>query len=500
MLPDGNVMVTGGGRTQNGSDIANAVLEAEIWSPISETWRTVARMQNGRLYHSTSLLLPDGRVLVSGGGRFAGNDQLNAEIYSPPYLFKGPRPTITSAPAGVQYGTSFFVGTPSSNIASVSIIPIGSVTHSFNQNQRFLNLTFQQIEGGLTVQAPANGNLAPPGYYLLFILDSNGVPSVAPFVRFSPQPTGDSEAPLVTITSPANGATVSSFVTLSANASDNVAVAGVQFKVDDVPVGVEDTSAPYSIVWNSGTSTNGVHSVTATARDQAGNLNTAVISVTTSNTGTAPPLGLIAAYSFEEGSGNSTADSSGNGQNGTITSATWLTTGRYGNCLLFDGVSSMVTVPDSNFLDLTGALTLSAWVYPRSGSPWQNVIIKERPGGEVYNLYSNADANVPTFFVVGAAAPNSPINVSGTSVLPLNTWSHLAATYDGGILRLFINGVQVGSRITSGSLLTSNGNLRIGGNSIWGEFFDGRIDEVRIYNRALSPAEIGIDMLAPNQP
>ncbi len=106
VLPNGTVLVTGGGRIKNSTDVANAVYEAEVWSPQTEAWTTVSRMQRPRLYHSTALLLPDGRVLVAGGGRnFRSNlKELNAEIYSPPYLFNGPRPTITAIPSSVTYG------------------------------------------------------------------------------------------------------------------------------------------------------------------------------------------------------------------------------------------------------------------------------------------------------------------------------------------------------------------------------------------------------------
>jgi hypothetical protein len=137
------------------------------------------------MYHSSALLLPDGRVLVAGGGRdFPEVDQLSAEIYSPPYLFKGPRPTIVSSPTSIQYATAFSVDTPDGGrVAAASLVGLGSVTHAFNQNQRFVPVTFQPSAGGLTIQAPANANLAPPGYYMLFIVDTNGVPSVAAMVR-----------------------------------------------------------------------------------------------------------------------------------------------------------------------------------------------------------------------------------------------------------------------------------------------------------------------------
>jgi hypothetical protein len=183
ILPDGTVLAIGGGTVSDVFNVDAAVFEAELWSPTTETWTTMAAMQVPRLYHSTALLLPDGRVLAAGGGRF-GVDQPSAEIYSPPYLFKGPRPTITSAPGHIAYGESFTIQTPNAaTIASVSLIRIGSVTHAIDMDQRFMSLSFQAGVGTLTIQAPANANLAPPGHYMLFVLDGNGVPSMAPIIR-----------------------------------------------------------------------------------------------------------------------------------------------------------------------------------------------------------------------------------------------------------------------------------------------------------------------------
>jgi hypothetical protein len=147
-------------------------------------------------------------------------------------------------------------------------------------------------------------------------------------------------------------------------------------------------------------------------------------------------------------------------------------------------------------------MTIEAWVYPTAsgGGSWRNVVIKERAGGEVYNLYANADTNAPVVYVVGAAAANQPLEARGTAAIALNTWTHLAATYDGTTLRLYVNSGLVGSRAVASPLLTSTGVLRFGGNGVWGEFFAGRIDEVRLYNRALSAGEIKADMGAPVQP
>jgi hypothetical protein len=193
ILPDGNVLVTGGGTTTDALGIADAVLPAEVWSPNTETWTALASMNAPRLYHSIALLLPDGRVLVSGGGRFNGvdepTDQLSAEFFLPPYLFKGPRPAIASAPSKLGYGQNFLVYTPdAAKIAKVSLIRFGSVTHAIDMGQHFVPLAFSAVAGSLTIASPVDANLAPPGNYMLFLVDTNGVPSVASTVQVGPFP------------------------------------------------------------------------------------------------------------------------------------------------------------------------------------------------------------------------------------------------------------------------------------------------------------------------
>lgn len=196
-LPDGTVLATGGGTDKSGFVDSNAVLQAEGWDPTTGTWTTYASMSAPRLYHSVATLLPDGRVFVSGGGGDPGvTDQRNAQIFSPPYLFKGTRPTIASAPATAQYGSSAFIGTPdASSITRVSLIRTGSVTHAFDQNSRATSLSFTQSAGGLNVSMPSNRNDVPPGYYMLFLVNGQGVPSVASFVRF-PAPYEDTTPPM----------------------------------------------------------------------------------------------------------------------------------------------------------------------------------------------------------------------------------------------------------------------------------------------------------------
>src|SRR5262249_19048391 len=138
-----------------------------------------------------------GRVLMAGSGHNYSNNYENptAEIYSPAYLFRGARPTITSSPGTVTYGSSFFVGTlDAPGITSVALVRTGSVTHDVSMDQRYIPLPFTQPPGGLAVQAPADANLAPSGDYMLFIINANGVPSIAPFIRL-PAPYEDVTPP-----------------------------------------------------------------------------------------------------------------------------------------------------------------------------------------------------------------------------------------------------------------------------------------------------------------
>jgi hypothetical protein len=191
LLPDGKIFVSGGTSGLGFNDACDAVFGAEMWDPAQEKFTAMASAAERRIYHSTALLLLDGRVLNGGGGQpadthCADTNHSNIQIYSPPYLFKGARPAISSAPLNVTYGQNFFVGTPdSSAITRVNWLRLGSVTHSFNQNQRINRWSFSQTAGGLNVTAPANANLCPPGHYMLFILNDAGVPSIASVIQIN---------------------------------------------------------------------------------------------------------------------------------------------------------------------------------------------------------------------------------------------------------------------------------------------------------------------------
>lgn len=206
---------------------------------------------------------------------------------------------------------------------------------------------------------------------------------------------------------------------------------------------------------------------------------------------TAPP-GLVAAYGMNEGSGLAVADASGKGNSGTITSAAWSGGGKYGQALSFDGTSSWVTVAGSASLRLTGGMTVEAWVRPTTTAGWRTILLKEFGSSLAYGLMASGGSG-PAAHVF----TTSEDHATSSTNLPVNTWSHVAGTYDGSTVRLYVNGVQVATNPVVGSLRGDAGPLRIGGNSGYGEHFAGLIDEVRVYDRALTPAQLVADMNTP---
>lgn len=179
ILPDGRVLIVGGSSGEGFNNRDAPVLHAEVWDPATDTWTQWASASRFYGYHSTALLLPDGRVLL-GGGRHSHD----WEIFSPPYLFKGTRPTVASAPEVVTPGTPFVIETPNAeHISKVTLISLAAVTHSMDTNQRLLTLPFEVNSGRLNIAAPTDNNLAPPGPYMLFLVDAQGVPSVGQMVR-----------------------------------------------------------------------------------------------------------------------------------------------------------------------------------------------------------------------------------------------------------------------------------------------------------------------------
>ncbi len=186
LLPDITILVSGG--TPLNNSLPQAVLTPELWNPATESFTNMAPMQVKRVYHSTALLLLDGRVLHLGGNKNGGGvDEFRAQVFSPPYLFKGTRAEITSIPATAAYGQKIVVRTPdNTRVGRVTLVKLGSVTHAFNMGQRGNELSFKRKTSPTTdleVTMPANKNICPPGHYLLFLMTWNGVPSKAKVIQ-----------------------------------------------------------------------------------------------------------------------------------------------------------------------------------------------------------------------------------------------------------------------------------------------------------------------------
>jgi hypothetical protein len=192
ILPDGTLLTIGGGSgAVENSLYANPVKTAEIYNPATGTWTETSAQADARTYHSTALVIPDGRVISMGDDRQEVSDngplggQLRTvEYYSPPYLYKGARPTISSAPAGAPYNVPVGVGTPdAAGVAKAVLLKLGATTHATDADQRSLELPVSQVAGGVQFTTPSNPNAAPPGYYMLFLVNGQGVPSVASMIR-----------------------------------------------------------------------------------------------------------------------------------------------------------------------------------------------------------------------------------------------------------------------------------------------------------------------------
>ena len=226
LLPTGKVLAVGGSASDE--DASTASLNADLYDPASSHFSSAGANVYPRLYHTVALLLPDATVWLAGGNPSRGNYESHMEIYQPAYLFTrdannnviaATRPTIANAPNNIAWGESFAVSTPdAANISQTVLVRPGSSTHAFDMDQRMLGMTFTAGSGTLTMTAPPNGNIAPPGYYMLFLINNSGVPSVASFVLLSS--SSSAPPPTVTSVSPTSGST---------SGGTNVTISGANF-------------------------------------------------------------------------------------------------------------------------------------------------------------------------------------------------------------------------------------------------------------------------------
>ncbi len=283
VLPDGRVLATGGSAVVNVlSGVNNS---AEIWDPATGIWTVGASGTIPRLYHSMALLLPDASVLVGGGGAPGPLKNLNAEIYYPPYLFTSSgemasRPTIDSAPDALDIGQSFTINVTASAVNRVTLVKTGAVTHSFNMDQRFVELPFTAAtDGTLLVFAPNRASDATPGYYLLFVIDYNGVPSIGKIIKVNVQ--ADTQAPTqpsILALRISNGKPLISWI----KSADDIGVAGyIIYRSTDGTLGTELTRT-VGAAWTDSTAVPGsTYGYTIEAYDVAGNVSLASSQVMT---------------------------------------------------------------------------------------------------------------------------------------------------------------------------------------------------------------------------
>src|SRR6195256_2742873 len=313
ILPNGKVLALGG--SLNDEDTGTASLNADLYDPATNTFSSAGQNAFARLYHSNALLLPDGTVWFAGGNPTRGAYEQHMEIYSPAYLFNpdgtlATRPAITGVPtSSIGYGSAFQMQTPdAANISSVVLMRPGAPTHAFDMEQRLVTMNFTAGSGVLNVTAPPNGNIAPPGYYMLFILNSAGVPSVAQFVQLTPAPAD--QPPTGTITSPASDVTITAGQSMFFSGSGSDPDGTVTAYSWTFPGGSPATSSlatPSNVIYG----TPGTFTATLTVTDNAGltdpNPPSRKITVTP-----APDFGMSAAPSSQ-------SVVPGNGTNYTVT-------------------------------------------------------------------------------------------------------------------------------------------------------------------------------------
>ena len=447
----------GGYRLYYGQASGNYTANVDVGK---RTSYTLTGLTDGKTYYFAAKAYNTGKTVWSG---FSNQISKTIATTAPEANFSA---SPTSGPASL---TVKFTDTSAGNITSW-LWNFGDGSTSPAQNPVKVYAKSGTYTVSLTVNGPGGENTATKTDYI-----SVTSSALAPVANFSASPTSG-PAPLEVIFT---------------NSSTNATSYSWDFNGD----GTTDTTAqnPAHTYTTAGT-----YTVSLTARGSDGTdtkTNSDYIAVSSggrSGGGGGDSSGLVAAYNFEEAIGTTVADASGQGNHGTLSGAARVTSGRFGKALFFDGIDDWVTIKDAPSLDLTTGVTLEAWIYPTDNmSGWHSVLVKEPPPDYAsYYLYANSDTDQP----VTGIRIGSNKNLRGGPWLIPNTWVHLAGTYDGTTQRFYVDGSEVASRLQSGLIEVSDGALRIGGNSILDEFFKGRVDEVRVYNRALSADEVQTDM------
>ena len=481
LLPDGKVLAVGGGR---GGTYTSPVLESELFDPATETWSVMAPQQAPRVYHSTAVLLPDGRVLSAGHDN--GGYQTTAEIYSPPYLFKGPRPTIADAPSSVPYGGQFSVSTPDArSIARIALLRPDSTTHSLNQDQRSVDLAFSVTDDNtLSVAAPAGGNEAPPGPYMLFLMSASGVPSVASFidVGVAPRPP----APAITGFTPTSGE-AGSVVTISG--TNFAGASTVTF--NGVPAG------QFAVVSDA--------SISATVPPEAttGRIRVATAGGTATSdsdfTVVGPPTGSryrdavladgpVGYWRLAETSGYA-QDETGIAGRGSYVNG--VTRGVAGALLTddnlaarFDGVNDYVSVGHSSALNVGDTFSYELWLKRGASQGTTQRLLHKGAGPAALGLGTSNK------LVLLPGGTGMATTATSATAITDQSWHHVVATKSGASVHLYVDGVDVTALGTNTTMTANTTALNIARATSSSAHTNADIDEVAMYPVALSAERV----------
>ncbi len=466
---------------------------------------TMIMVQNFDYFHNaiqntTNVPLPLSYYLTTKPSWF-GNcpwppfDPNNAASASVTNIPAGYRFIFGSAPGGgVQPPVAVAGANPTSGLAPLAVT--FSSTGSFDPGGGTLSYSWSFGDGATSTTASPGHTYQSAGTYSASLTVSDGTNQA-------------SSSPLTIVVTNLVTANQPPVAVAGANPTSGIAPLAVTFSSAG-SFDPEGATLAYSWAFGDGSTstaanpshtyqTVGTYSAQLTVSDGTNQTSSSIITIATSS-GVVVTNGLVAAYGFEEGSGTTVSDASGNGNTGTLNGVVWSSTGRYGNALSFNGSNSVVTVNNSSSLNLTTGMTLEAWVYPTAlnSQQWMSVIFKPLTTSATVDYVLQGSSRSTELPSVGISA--SPNNLSGPAALPINNWSHLAATYDGTNMLLYLNGVLVGTQAMTGSIGASTQPLSIGVN------WTGLIDEVRIYNYSLSAGQILTDMatsvipLAPPPP
>ncbi len=387
---------------------------------------------------------------------------------------------------------------PPSKVINVKITPVSPMSVSLTWSPATDNIIvagYKILRKGVVVGNTAkatfqdNGLIPSTSYsYTVLAYDYRGNEGVQSDAAAVTTPPPDTKAPQVSVTGPLPGSTIAGIAPLSASASDEYGISSVQFFIDGNAIGPKIASEQFSFNFDTTLTTNGRHNITAVAKDTSNNAKTsAPIEIIVKN------LGLVLAYSFDEGSGTVVHDLSGKQNNGTASKINW-TDGKYGRAILFDGTKGVVITP---FVDLN-AFTIEAWIKPGNGGQIRTIVANSDfgcipTGFRIYvNHYFTSDQ---ALVVENGDGHNCTGPATPPDTIDLNKWEHIAVVYNGANFSLYNDGVLI--PISTSSLnFKKSGALSIGSNN--NEFpFTGVIDEFRVYKRALTQDEIIEDMNTP---